>query len=204
MERASGGLCGAGERDEQRRQQPGPTCGTDPIDIAHAFLRVLPSTAPCVLPDRCWVGVWFRVYRLSHCNIAEWTTHNITYCFEYLRHVRTGSTFAWRERRAKIHGRLEYGLESSEDCRSAGGHGNQHVRLRGAKISRIRTICPAREGLAFEPWQAPWLSCHPLTSRRFCSRRASAGGFRRLVSKNQAQLRFGIIGEIRYCRLALG
>jgi hypothetical protein len=25
-------------------------------------------------------------------------------------------------------------LENSEDCRSAGGHGNQHVRLRGASI----------------------------------------------------------------------
>ena len=34
-------------------------------------------------------------------------------------------------------------LENSEDCRSAGGHGNQHVRLRGAQIDRIKTICPA-------------------------------------------------------------
>ncbi|OIQ66010.1 coenzyme PQQ synthesis protein A [mine drainage metagenome] len=48
---ASGGLCGAGEYDEQCHQQPGPTCGTDPVDIAHAFLRVLPPTAPCVLPE---------------------------------------------------------------------------------------------------------------------------------------------------------
>jgi hypothetical protein len=26
-------------------------------------------------------------------------------------------------------------LENSEDCRSAGGHGNQHVRLRSAQIA---------------------------------------------------------------------
>ena len=34
-------------------------------------------------------------------------------------------------------------LEYSEDCRSAGGHGNQHVRLRSAQIDGIKTICPA-------------------------------------------------------------
>jgi hypothetical protein len=34
-------------------------------------------------------------------------------------------------------------LEDSEDCRSAGGHGNQHVRLRSAQIDFIETICPA-------------------------------------------------------------
>src|SRR5215213_5609912 len=33
-------------------------------------------------------------------------------------------------------------LENSEDCRSAGGHGNQHVRLRGASIG-ASTVCPA-------------------------------------------------------------
>ena len=33
-------------------------------------------------------------------------------------------------------------LENSEDCRSAGGHGNQHVRLRGASID-ASTVCPA-------------------------------------------------------------
>src|SRR3954471_2531420 len=29
-------------------------------------------------------------------------------------------------------------LENSEDCRSAGGHGNQHVRLRDAQIGASR------------------------------------------------------------------
>ena len=38
-------------------------------------------------------------------------------------------------------------LEDSEDCRSAGGHGNQHVRLRCAQIDRIKTICPARSAI---------------------------------------------------------
>jgi hypothetical protein len=48
-----------------------------------------------------------------------------------------------------------YGLENSEDCPSAGGHGNQHVRLRGAQIDRIEAICPAPEATScFEPRQA--------------------------------------------------
>ena len=34
-------------------------------------------------------------------------------------------------------------LENSEDCGSAGGHGNQHVRLRGASNRRVETVCPA-------------------------------------------------------------
>jgi hypothetical protein len=34
-------------------------------------------------------------------------------------------------------------LENSEDCRGAGGHGNQHVRLRSAQIDGIETVCPA-------------------------------------------------------------
>jgi hypothetical protein len=36
-------------------------------------------------------------------------------------------------------------LENSEDCRGAGGHGNQHVRLRSSKIDCIEAICPAPE-----------------------------------------------------------
>jgi hypothetical protein len=39
-------------------------------------------------------------------------------------------------------------LEDSENRRSAGGHGNQHVRLRGTQIDSIETICPARPSLA--------------------------------------------------------
>jgi hypothetical protein len=45
-------------------------------------------------------------------------------------------------------------LEDSEDCRSVGGHGNQHVRLRSAQIDFIETICPALAALrCFEPRQ---------------------------------------------------
>jgi hypothetical protein len=29
-------------------------------------------------------------------------------------------------------------LEDTEDCRSAGGHGNQHVRLRGAQVRLVK------------------------------------------------------------------
>jgi len=35
-------------------------------------------------------------------------------------------------------------LEDSKNCRGAGGHGNQHVRLRSAEIDRLETIGPAR------------------------------------------------------------
>ena len=38
-------------------------------------------------------------------------------------------------------------LEDSEDCRSAGGHGNQHVCLRGAQVDRTKTVCPARSAI---------------------------------------------------------
>jgi hypothetical protein len=38
-------------------------------------------------------------------------------------------------------------LEDSEDCRSAGGHGNQHVRLRSSQIDGTETICPALAAL---------------------------------------------------------
>jgi hypothetical protein len=47
-------------------------------------------------------------------------------------------------------------LEDSEDCRGAGGHGNQHVRLRSAQIDCIETICPALAApRCFEPRQRP-------------------------------------------------
>jgi hypothetical protein len=46
-------------------------------------------------------------------------------------------------------------LEDSEDCRGAGRHGNQHVRLRSAQIDCIETICPALAApRCFEPRQA--------------------------------------------------
>jgi hypothetical protein len=51
-------------------------------------------------------------------------------------------------------------LEDSEDCRSVGGHGNQHVRLRSAQIDCIETICPALAALCrCEPWQASDSDC---------------------------------------------
>jgi hypothetical protein len=48
------------------------------------------------------------------------------------------------------------GLEGSEDCRSVGGLGNQHVRLRDAEVSLSGVTCPAQELIfAFELRQAP-------------------------------------------------
>ena len=60
-----------------------------------------------------------------------------------------------REHRASSMGDLN-GLESSEDCRGAGGHGNQHVRLRSAQINRKgRSARLPAATSCFEPWQAP-------------------------------------------------
>jgi len=43
------------------------------------------------------------------------------------------------------------GLEGSKDCGSVGGHGNQHVRLRSAKVSLSGVTCPVQEAIfAFE------------------------------------------------------
>ena len=43
------------------------------------------------------------------------------------------------------------GLEGSKDCRSVGGHGNQHVRLRSAQVSLSGVTCPVQEAIfAFE------------------------------------------------------
>ena len=39
------------------------------------------------------------------------------------------------------------GLEGSKDCRSVGGHGNQHVRLRSAQVSLSGVTCPVQEAL---------------------------------------------------------
>jgi len=48
------------------------------------------------------------------------------------------------------------GLEGSKDCRSVGGHGNQHVRLRSAQVSLSGVTGPVQEAIfAFEMRQAP-------------------------------------------------
>ena len=61
----------------------------------------------------------------------------------------------WRERYAVLVGRIPNDLEDSEDRRSVGGHGNQHVRLRIAQVDRIETSCPALAALrCLEPRQA--------------------------------------------------
>src|SRR5262249_51452686 len=64
----------------------------------------------------------------------------------HLRQACVGPTLERRELRANHLGDPN-DLEDSEDRRSAGGHGNQHVRLRGAQIgapkrsARLAAIC---------------------------------------------------------------
>jgi hypothetical protein len=71
-----------------------------------------------------------------------------------LRYVGGGSTFSWRNSATKVQGGSN-GLEGSKDCRSVGGHGNQHVRLRGAQVSLNGDDLPGSTAIfAFEPEQA--------------------------------------------------
>jgi hypothetical protein len=62
---------------------------------------------------------------------------------EHLRYVRPALNLGYGATSRLIYLGETNGLESSEDCRSTGGHGNQHVRLRSAQIDRIEAICPA-------------------------------------------------------------
>jgi hypothetical protein len=60
-------------------------------------------------------------------------------------------------------------LENSEDCGSAGGHGNQHVRLRGASIDASKRSARLRQQLV----AAGRASCTiPRKFSTACSRRA--------------------------------
>ena len=68
----------------------------------------------------------------------------------YLRYFRAGPKFNFGMSIAPDYLGDPNDLENSEDCRSAGGHGNQHVRLRSAQIDDLDAICPAPEA-------TPWL-----------------------------------------------
>jgi hypothetical protein len=70
--------------------------------------------------------------------------------------VRTSRQTTWETRND---------LENSEGCRSAGGHGNQHVRLRSAQVDSIKAICPAPT--AYQPFRAgqACASHHAMTLR---------------------------------------
>jgi hypothetical protein len=58
-------------------------------------------------------------------------------------------------------------LEDSEDRRSVGGHGNQHVRLRIAQVDHIETFCPALAALCcLEPWQTSGAGFRPVQDFR--------------------------------------
>jgi len=66
---------------------------------------------------------------------------------EHLRYVRPALNLRHGATSRLIYLGETNGLESSEDCRSTGGHGNQHVRLRSAQIDRIEAICPAPQAI---------------------------------------------------------
>ena len=66
---------------------------------------------------------------------------------EHLRYVRPALNLRYGAISRLIYLGETNGLESSEDCRSTGGHGNQHVRLRSAQIDRIAAICPAPQAV---------------------------------------------------------
>jgi len=66
---------------------------------------------------------------------------------EHLRYVRPALNLRYGAISRLISLGETNGLESSEDCRSTGGHGNQHVRLRSAQIDRIAAICPASQAI---------------------------------------------------------
>jgi hypothetical protein len=94
----------------------------------------------------------FRAFALSKSEIAlskseVWGVRGIgmpsTSDVPSLRYVRGQPSFdAGTNLVPALLGRNPDELENSEDCRSAGGHGNQHVRLRGASID-VSTVCPA-------------------------------------------------------------
>jgi hypothetical protein len=71
-------------------------------------------------------------------------------------------------------------LENSEDHRSAGGYGNQHVRLRGAQIN-VPKRSARLDRRCFEPWQTS------------CERRQT-DDFKQTISKHQADARTSATG----------
>jgi hypothetical protein len=94
------------------------------------FHSVALSKSEVVLPKREISGV--------RCVGMPSTSHVLS-----LRYVRGQPSFdAGTNVVPALLGRNPDELENSEDCRSAGGHGNQHVRLRGASID-ASTVCPA-------------------------------------------------------------
>jgi hypothetical protein len=106
-------------------------------------------------------------------------------------------------------------LENSEDSRSAGGHGNQHVRLRCAQIDGIEAICPApAANYCFEPWQASSRFRFTISDisevlklplhRNTCGKRQDASAFAEEVvpfalSLNQIHCCFQA-GQVQRCR----
>ena len=109
------------------------------IDVTHASIRRFRSPAlsksEVALPEREVSGV--------RC-VGMPSTSDLP-C---LRYVRGQPSFdAGTNVVPTLLGRNPDELENSEDCGSAGGHGNQHVRLRGASIDASKRSARLRQQL---------------------------------------------------------
>jgi hypothetical protein len=131
------------------------------IDITHASIRrpLLPALtkSEVALPKREVFGVGCAGMLL-------------TSALPCLRLVRPQPNFvAGTNVVPALLGRNPDELENSEDCGSAGGHGNQHVRLRGASIDASKRSARLRQQLV----AAGRASCTiPRKFSTACSRRA--------------------------------
>ena len=121
---------------ERQLRQADRIC--EPVtDVVHASIRCFRSLAlsksEIALPKREVSGV--RCAGMSS-----------TSALPCLRYVRGQPSFdAGTNVVPALLGRNPDELENSEDCGSAGGHGNQHVRLRGASIDASKRSARLRQ-----------------------------------------------------------
>jgi hypothetical protein len=116
------------------------------IDITHASIRrsLLPALtkSEVALPKR-------EVFGVGRAGML------LTSALPCLRLVRPQPNFvAGTNVVPALLGRNPDELENSEDCGSAGGHGNQHVRLRGASIDASKRSARLLQRLLLRAGQA--------------------------------------------------
>jgi hypothetical protein len=103
------------------------------VRVSTRNVRVDPVCPGRALPHRS------RICRDSGRAVVRRGTRLFGFSPPTLHYVRGGPRFDPARRRAKHLGDPNE-LENSKDRRTAGGHGNQHVRLRSAQIDEA--ICP--------------------------------------------------------------
>ena len=87
-------------------------------------------------------------------------------------------------------------LENSEDCGSAGGHGNQHVRLRGASIDASKRFARLRRSSPRAGQAISWLLSHRTSQPRLTEGRHRQSKARR-GRRHHARVWFD---SLRTCR----